>query len=963
MVIFTCLAANLWAQNPSFNVQKLGSEEGLNNANIFNIEQHENDLMYFTTQNGIYYYDGYNCNKLQIDSLKSNALLAVSIKNRDQLYLSLSDEGIALFNLKTNEYGPVKQLRVKNNNADYVFVTEKYAYLLTSGIKLLMVDMATGAIIPDEVKKNNKSDVAYCVYQTKNGKILVGRSSGLYEVLNGRQIKMSAVGRTAVHAITETRDGKLILGTAGKLLLLYNETVETEITPTYNTKSNTFQPGGDKSIDKIICDSYGRIWFTASPGEELYLYQNNRVYNIFESLDIPPTLINCLFKDNRENLWIGTFSDGVYYIQNTFFDGINFSFNNKNLNVNQVYLSNNLLIAATSNGLYALNLSTNQTKVLSKPDETFMEPVTGIIPLNGALYYTKRNQFEMSPAIFFDAENSYKFKPIIARQFYSLNQNQSVLADWSANVLLCNADGSQVLDTLISFSDYRISVNDFLKEDNLLYIATNKGLFKYDFKTRKYQNMVRSELNYNINDIAIVDKKLYAAHEAGITDIYNGKLIQQVGKFRLNSVKKIKQYKQQIWLATLDGIFVCDSKFDPVKTINKSNGLLSNSVNDITFTNDRISIATDKGVATTAYKNIAKYNARLKPISIKSIVCNGQHFGSENNTYFFNADEENITISFYSPLYNRPNKQFYRWRTDGEDWNYITNPSFEVLLTGGSHRIDISASADDILWSDPTVLTIVKEEKLSEKRGIYGLITLGGMLIIALISFIWIRRVKIKAKKRLRDEQQVNLLKHQAMNALLSPHFIFNSLTSIQNYINTNNSLRASEYLAKFSRLIRMIIEKAAQSEISLHDELARLTYYLELEKERFKNKFDYRIELDENINTHEIMIPNMIIQPYVENSLLHGILPKQSHGELIIQFKHVGNKRFQIIIEDDGIGFIKAGEHSKPGHKSLGTSTIKDILEINSKLNGKKQNVKMIDKTTLLPPGNGTIITIEIEL
>jgi LytS/YehU family sensor histidine kinase len=160
-----------------------------------------------------------------------------------------------------------------------------------------------------------------------------------------------------------------------------------------------------------------------------------------------------------------------------------------------------------------------------------------------------------------------------------------------------------------------------------------------------------------------------------------------------------------------------------------------------------------------------------------------------------------------------------------------------------------------------------------------------------------------------------------------------------------------------------MIIEKAAQSHITLHDELSRLTYYLELEKERFKNKFDYVINLDEDINTHEVLIPNMIIQPYVENCIIHGILPKQEHGELVLSFKQLANRKFLITIEDNGIGLIKAREHAKTGHKSLGTATIQNILEINSKLSGKSQKVDMIDKSTIDPNATGTIITLELEL
>jgi LytS/YehU family sensor histidine kinase len=160
-----------------------------------------------------------------------------------------------------------------------------------------------------------------------------------------------------------------------------------------------------------------------------------------------------------------------------------------------------------------------------------------------------------------------------------------------------------------------------------------------------------------------------------------------------------------------------------------------------------------------------------------------------------------------------------------------------------------------------------------------------------------------------------------------------------------------------------MIIEKAAQSDITLNDELIRLNYYLELEKERFKNKFDFHIHVDEKLNRGEIKIPNMIIQPHVENCIIHGILPKMEHGTLNINFTKTQDNKLLIKIEDDGIGLIKAKEHAKTGHKSLGTSTIRTILEINSKLSGKKQTVSMVDKSTLNPPSNGTLITIELEL
>jgi two-component sensor histidine kinase len=956
--------ASVSAQVPSFNYHMLGGEEGLNNANIFNIRQNSNGLMYFTTQNGIYYYDGYACSKLEIDSLRTNALLTVAFKSDDELYLSIRNEGLAVYNLRTKKYSIPQNLKIPDNNADEIIIQGNYAYLLNSRIRLVIKDIQNNRLISDEVNRQNRLNQAFCIYRTRSGKILLGRSDGLYEVHEGKQKKLDWAGNTALHSLTEDRDGKLLAGTTSGIVRLNGTSEKQVIQPVYKKKTGTFDFGGDNTINNIIADDFGRIWFTSTPDENLYLQINNATHDMFGILGIPSSLIRCIYKDRDQNIWIGTYSEGVYCIQNTFFENISFFYNNKNLNVNQATLKENILVSATGNGLYALNLSNNQSKTLSRPDETFTEPVFGLTDYGDVTYYTKFSQFYLSPAVFIDNKRAYKFKPVIAKIFYPVENNQSIIADRELNILLCNGDGSKVLDTLISFTDYRLSVNVILKKENKLYIGTNSGLFLYDFTTRHYANINESELSFNINDLAVINGQLLAAHEAGITNLSTHKLIRQAGKFTLNSVRRIRQRNKQIWLATLDGVFICDSNLVPVKILNKSCGLLSNSVNDVTVAGNKVLIASARGVSIADYNSILKFSSVLKPVIIHRVQSNGEDVKHANDRYALAAEQDNISIGIYSPVYQRPNNQYFRYRVDAGEWTYARNiTAINIAVTGGRHRMEISASMDNIQWSAPAVLMLTKEQKLSERQSVYGLITIGIIAFIILISTIWVRRVKVKARKRLEVEQQVNLLKHQAMNALLSPHFIFNSLTSIQNYINTNNSLRASEYLAKFSRLIRMIIEKAAQSEISLHDELSRLTYYLELEKERFKNKFDYSIRIDENINTHQVMIPNMIIQPYVENCILHGILPKQQHGELRISFRITPGRKLLITIEDNGIGLIKAAEHAKTGHKSLGTSTIRNILEVNTKLTGREQNVTMTDKSTLNPDDNGTIITIEIEM
>ena len=961
--IFFIALNSIRAQTPTFNFQKLGSEEGLNNSNIFSISQHENGLIYFTTQNGIYVYDGYNFDKLKIDSLKSNALLNVSIKNKEELLLSIRNEGIANYNLRTKKYNFESKLRYLNN-ADNFIITDKFAYLLTSQIRLVIIDLKTGNILPDEFK-NNKSDFnqAFCIYKTADNKILVGRTNGLYDVSLGTHKQLEVLKNTKINCITQSKDGRLIVGASGKIIVLNNYNIEKEILPKYETKGNTFLLGGEKSITKVISDDYNRIWFTAYPEENLYLYENGYTYDVFNLLGIPPTLINCIYNDNQKNIWIGTYSDGVYFIQNSFFNSVSFNYKGKVLNVNQVYLKQNMIFAATSNGLFALNINTYQSKILSHPDEYIAEPINAVNDLNGVLYYSKRNQFDVTPTIVSDLKTTYKLKPVIIKQFLPVENKNNVVADWQANILLCNQDLSKTLDTLISFPDYRISVNDLFKQGDSLYIATSTGFFIYNFSTKKYSYIVSPELNYKINNIAQINGKLYAAHEAGITELNSRKIIQQVGNLRLNGVKKIKSINNQIWLATLDGVFICDNNFNPLKILNKASGLPSNSINDICFADNIVCISTARGISFAEVNQINKFNTVLKPIVVNDVTIDGKNYFGTNDTIFLASNQGDISISFYSPYFNKPGKQFYRYRKNKGEWKMIDNTTFNLgTLEGGKHNIEISTSIDNVSWSNNTEILIKKDTKLTETQLIYWIITALCLLIISGASIFWVNRVKAKATKRLKQEQQINLLKHQAMSALLSPHFIFNSLTSIQNYINTNNGLKASEYLAKFSRLIRMIIEKASQSDILINDEIVRLNYYLELEKERFKDKFDFEIIIDENLKTDEIKIPNMIIQPHVENCIIHGILPKQAKGKLSISFKKEGLSKLVIVIEDDGIGLIKAKEHAKTGHKSLGTSTINNILEINTKLTGKGQRVTMLDKSVENTNESGTKIIIELE-
>jgi tetratricopeptide (TPR) repeat protein len=226
-------------------------------------------------------------------------------------------------------------------------------------------------------------------------------------------------------------------------------------------------------------------------------------------------------------------------------------------------------------------------------------------------------------------------------------------------------------------------------------------------------------------------------------------------------------------------------------------------------------------------------------------------------------------------------------------------------------------------------------------------------------------KLENKRKEQLLSEvqQQKTELEMQALRAQMNPHFIFNSLNSINMFILENNKLRASEYLSKFSRLIRLILQNSKEAFISLESELEALQLYLELESLRFDNKFEYKISVDEDIDTTTLKVPPLIIQPYAENAIWHGLMHKKEKGHLEIEL-YAEDEILFCIITDDGIGRKKAAElKSKSStHKSMGIKITENRIAM-MQLNGDNKSVEIKDLVYADGSAAGTEVVLRIPI
>lgn len=244
--------------------------------------------------------------------------------------------------------------------------------------------------------------------------------------------------------------------------------------------------------------------------------------------------------------------------------------------------------------------------------------------------------------------------------------------------------------------------------------------------------------------------------------------------------------------------------------------------------------------------------------------------------------------------------------------------------------------------------------------------------VASFFSFIWVQR-KYNAKKRLLekkelalkqadDERRIASLEMMALRSQMNPHFIFNCLNSINRFVLRNDNEAASNYLTKFSKLMRMVLENSKQSLIPLEEEVKCLELYIQMEQFRCKNAFSYYIKYQDGINRDEAMVPPLLLQPFVENAIWHGINPKGNGGEIGIEFFQK-NEALYCIIKDNGIGRKKASELKSQlaeNHKSLGLQITQERLSLfeDQKTNGPVQIDDLYDENG---SPSGTSVTLRI--
>ncbi|MCF8450879.1 MAG: histidine kinase [Taibaiella sp.] len=242
-------------------------------------------------------------------------------------------------------------------------------------------------------------------------------------------------------------------------------------------------------------------------------------------------------------------------------------------------------------------------------------------------------------------------------------------------------------------------------------------------------------------------------------------------------------------------------------------------------------------------------------------------------------------------------------------------------------------------------------------------------VIVVTVIIIAIFRYRVAAIRKEEDtktkfSKMMAEVEMKALRAQMNPHFLFNCLNSINRYIVVNDTVNASGYLTKFSKLIRLILDNSANDATSLDNEIALLRLYIEMEFMRFDGKFTYDISIDKSLSCETISIPSMIIQPYIENAIWHGLLNKGVNGHLLVTVAGKGPGELEVIIEDNGIGREKAKEMKSKStlkQKSYGMKITNDRIKAMNQLYDAGASVTIEDLKSADNEPRGTRVILKI--
>ena len=972
-VVFAFLfAPKIVVAQKEFKTNLLNFNSGLP-SDFVNYTVKKDNKLYLGTQRGLCLYDGYRFQNHK--SIKSN-IYNLMVKN-DQLYFYDSKIGLCFINkfledakiIAPNNYADSIP---NNDHYDNIFVDSKNRVWCTDLNFIKFFEPTTGkkfSIEFDKLNVENKKTIK--IVEFTDSKIWFATYKGLFTwdeknktigphfnpILEKLQISAAFLS-TNNQLFLSTLDGKLLkyVVDQNKVKLLFTFPANEVINQIHlennflllNSTNKVYQfditnqdikliyDAQNLKINNVNIDSETQNYWIATNRGLIQINNDTNVVNFKIPSKRPKTVVS-IVQNAQETIFMASDNNEIW------------SYNKKQIwkkyeistgICKSLSIYKNKILVASSNGLYAIendkvseikimNYSKNVKKfIIDSKDNLWILPAKGKVAVFDLKSLKQKQNFILNPDSFWSGNS------------------------W--NDILCDTSGT-------------IWVAGWMPKSN--------GIIKYDFYTNMFLDIEKFKSNQiknafsgdYFNNIAIDNKQNLLFSSFGgwnivdptgnVTFGYNT-YQQDIPSDHIAGIAN--DLLGNIWFATSEGLNVYNRKTAKTIRISQIDGLQTDDLihGFCKLKNGNIALGNENGFSIIDTKKILKHAVKSN-LKLTYIKIDGEISNQNPHHIIINNKNSELTLLFSDLSYTNKLKVVYQYKfKDEKKWNYLGNKSELTLvkLASGEYNLIIQSGDNFNHWRPQFLdINIEIKAKYYETWWFLLLILLAISMLVLCVNLYLLKQQKIKNKLT----QDIKNAEMKTLRSQMNPHFMFNTMNSINSYIVENKSNEASKYLTMFSKLMRNILENSKYSEITLEKEIQTLKFYIQLEVVRLDNKFDYSINIAENVDEETFKIPPLILQPFVENAIWHGLHNKKEHGNLKINISAKTDAFLDIQIIDDGVGRKATSviKKQQTDHKSYGI----EITVSRLKMLNEANSVEIIDLYNTNEIPNGTQVNLKI--
>ncbi len=684
----------------------------------------------------------------------------------------------------------------------------------------------------------------------------------------------------------------------------------------------------------VFQDEESRQWIS-SYHTGIYCMTNNQLVHHFEV-----SKAQNILQDHQGNIWFCTLGSGAYklnpfflksqHYETAFFDDEGLVSISKHsgggiwaTNGRRVFLVNNgnvypSVFHQDSDGIDKIAELHNNTLLLNETNY-FMRALQGIAVKNNMVTHT---------AISYHGEKT---------KMFSLNAGADKVATFYPFSLFLTTgdmlfDGMERIEVRSEriFNVYFNNYDELFVNGREMYVFGNGSLRPYKPLEVFAGKIVRQHLNLDFG------AELFNIGGDSLYLYFNNQVYNLTTSFDQpveQAIIHIDYHSPYLYLATASKLYYCEYPLKAVKghaVQLHTADLFFNNIQQILASEDMLSVASDDGLTCILLRPLKEAETYLPQPYFRNVLINDNHVLADQGQISLRGPHR-MQFVFGNIDYSG-GAHTYAYMLDGIDNDWIVGLPGNVVFNNirpGNYTLLMKAKKINTGWSEPVALVIRVKPAIFQ----HPLFYLAMLLLIAGLMYRGFLHNKNKKIRQIKNQHQLLLLEQKALQSMMNPHFIFNALGSIQNYILKNKPHDAGLYLSKFAHLIRQNMNAIQSTTIPLDEEVDRLRNYLELERMRMNNRFGFVIDIADDIE-EDVLIPSMIIQPIVENAIWHGLSVIEEEGMVTVRFTNNITNCLTVIIEDNGIGIEKAKAMAvnKESHLELGIQLTRKRLELFNK-------------------------------